>query len=298
MKKKKKKKHRNRIWKDEYMPEDNKPETEKTKFEYSKPPKIVLTFSPMAWLKLKYFCHAGETEIGGFGVSAKDNLLYIEDFKTVKQTVGWASVSFDDVAVADYWESLFDRNIAMERGARIWCHTHPGESVDPSGTDEHTFKKCFGECDWAIMFILGRTDRTYARLRFRAGPGGSILIPTEVDWEAWPKLLLDSYAMADQFEEWQNEYEANIEKISYADLTFGRFLPIGGTSDRKIDSAVYSGVTRALSSLYPEEARDLERELADELEFERNYRGYHDVREYDIPAGAATPGTVNLSADT
>ena len=29
----------------------------------------VLIFAPLAWLKLQFFCHAGDTEIGGFGVA-------------------------------------------------------------------------------------------------------------------------------------------------------------------------------------------------------------------------------------
>jgi hypothetical protein len=30
-------------------------------------PRPCLTFAPLAWLKLQYFCHAGATEVGGFG---------------------------------------------------------------------------------------------------------------------------------------------------------------------------------------------------------------------------------------
>ena len=51
-----------------------------------------LKFSPLAWLKLQYFCHAGDTEIGGFGVAADDDPLYVEDFVTVRQHVDRKSV--------------------------------------------------------------------------------------------------------------------------------------------------------------------------------------------------------------
>jgi hypothetical protein len=37
-----------------------------------------LIFSPRAWLKLQYFCHAGDTEVGGFGIAAADDCLYLE----------------------------------------------------------------------------------------------------------------------------------------------------------------------------------------------------------------------------
>ena len=32
-----------------------------------------LRFTPDAWAKLLFFCHYGDTEIGGFGVSAADD---------------------------------------------------------------------------------------------------------------------------------------------------------------------------------------------------------------------------------
>ena len=40
----------------------------------------------------------------------------------------------------------------------------------------------FGHTDWAIMFILARGGQTYARLEFHVGPGGSLLLPVEVDF--------------------------------------------------------------------------------------------------------------------
>ena len=38
------------------------------------PPKR-LTFSPQAWLKLQYLCHAGPTEVAAFGLAAADATL-------------------------------------------------------------------------------------------------------------------------------------------------------------------------------------------------------------------------------
>ena len=68
----------------------------------------VLQFSPYAWAKLQWFCHHGDSEIGGFGVTAADDLLSIQDFQTVRQRVSSVSVSFDDEAVADFFEDQVD----------------------------------------------------------------------------------------------------------------------------------------------------------------------------------------------
>jgi hypothetical protein len=83
-----------------------------------------LIFAPLAWLKLQFFCHRGDTEMGGFGISAKVDLLYIEDFRTVRQNATWASVAFDDTAVADFFDECVDRGVSPSRCGRIWLHTH------------------------------------------------------------------------------------------------------------------------------------------------------------------------------
>ena len=183
-------------------------------------PEPALVFSPLAWLKLQFFLHAGDTEIGGFGISRDDDLLYIEEFVTVKQAVSGATVEFDDTAVADYFDSCVDRGLPPQRFARVWMHTHPGESPQPSFTDEQTFERAFGRCDWSIMFILGRSGRTYCRLSFAAGPGGQIQLPVRVDWESWPELVAhEGAALPELFDRWIAEYCANIQEVE--------LLPVG-----------------------------------------------------------------------
>ena len=172
----------------------------------------VLTFAPLAWLKLLFSCHSGETEVGGFGISSEQDFLYIQDFVTVRQQVTAVTVRFNDAAVADYFDDCIDRGIEMSRCGRVWLHTHPGVSVTPSGTDEDTFTRVFGACDWALMFILGRTGRTYARLAFSAGPGGQLLLPVEVDWSAWPEVVSGRDGpLEGHLEQWRQEFAANIQ---------------------------------------------------------------------------------------
>ena len=174
-----------------------------------------LVFGPLAWLKLQFLCHAGDTEVGGFAVSAAGDPLYVEDLATVRQLAAAASVEFDDAAVADHFDGCVDAGLAPDRFARIWCHTHPGDSPEPSVTDEQTFARAFGACDWAVMFVLSRTGRTYARLAFAAGPGGSVLLPVAVDWAAWPRVAREPpEAMAAQFMGWAAEFERNVHPVT------------------------------------------------------------------------------------
>jgi len=169
-----------------------------------------LVFSPLAWLKLQWFCHTGNTEVGGFGISAAHNPLYVEDVAIVKQYATPVTVRFDDGAVAELFDELVDKGLPVERFGRLWIHTHPGESAQPSGTDLETFARTFGACDWAVMFIVSRSAETYARLSFSAGPGGQVQLPTAVHWTDLPKLLQRTTSLDDHLEQWQKEYATNV----------------------------------------------------------------------------------------
>lgn len=149
---------------------------------YRREPEPCLRFTPSAWAKLLCLRDATDAEVGGFGLSDPDDLLLVRDILLVKQEVSSVSVAFDDAAVADLFEDLVEEGCHPEQFARLWMHTHPGSSPLPSSTDEDTFKRVFGECHWAVMFILARTGHTYARLRFGVGPGGEVAIPVEVDY--------------------------------------------------------------------------------------------------------------------
>ncbi len=161
-----------------------------------------LRLSPYAWAKLLFLRDAGPTEIGGFGVSAAGAPLLVEDVRLVTQRCDWASVEFDDGAVADYFDEQVDQGRAPEEFGRIWVHTHPGASAEPSHTDEETFARVFGGCDWAVMFILAQGGGSYARLRFGVGPGGSLEIPVEVDYGA-------KFPASDRGS-WEAEYEVQV----------------------------------------------------------------------------------------
>ena len=141
-----------------------------------------MRFSPTAWAKLLYLRDRGDSEVGGFGLAAADALLFVEDVQLVRQQCTMMTVAFDDEAVADFFDRQVDRGLRPEQFARIWVHTHPGDCPEPSLTDERTFERVFGNSDWAVMFILARGGRSYARLAFNVGPGGALEIESSVDY--------------------------------------------------------------------------------------------------------------------
>ena len=188
-------------------------------------PPPVLRFSPTAWAKLLYFRDKGETEIGGFGVTDAKNPLLVQEFMTVEQRVTSVSVSFDDEAVADFFDSQVDAGRKPDQFARIWLHTHPGDSPQPSVVDEETFERVFGCCEWAAMFVLGRTGKTYVRLRFNVGPGGEGEIPVEVDYRR-------PFGPSDH-EAWETEYRAHVrkEELCWGTRLMDKAMPVAFGAD-------------------------------------------------------------------
>ena len=143
--------------------------------------------------------------MGGFGISSRADPLLVEDVVLLSQRTTPSFVAFDDAGVADHFDRQVDAGRSPEEFARIWLHTHPGHSPEPSPTDEHTFARVFRECDWAVMGILARGGASYARLRFTAGPGGSIGIPVEVEFGV-------PFAASDA-ESWRAEYRRCVQAV-------------------------------------------------------------------------------------
>src|SRR5215475_11543396 len=138
-----------------------------------------LRFTPTAWAKLLTLRDLCETEIGGFGIAAGDDLLLVTDIQLVDQTCSMATVEFDDLAVAEFFDQHVDQGMHPAQFGRIWIHTHPGKSADPSWTDEKTFERVFGQTDWAVMFILACGGQTYCRLQYNRSPAAAFELDVE-----------------------------------------------------------------------------------------------------------------------
>ena len=80
-----------------------------------------LRFTPIAWAKLLFLRDYGNTEVGGFGIAAEDDLLLVEDVQLVQQVCSWVSVTFDDASVADFFASTLFPESEVQRGS---CTSH------------------------------------------------------------------------------------------------------------------------------------------------------------------------------
>lgn len=161
-----------------------------------------LRFSPTAWAKLLFLRDRGPTEVGGFGITSAADLLCVHDLQLVTQHCTDSFVSFDDTAVADFFDRQIDLGRQPDQFGRIWIHTHPDDSAEPSAIDRDTFQRVFGNCDWAVMAILARGGECFAELHWRHGGPVSLTLDVDIDFSQ-PFLASDEAA-------WDAEYDTHV----------------------------------------------------------------------------------------
>ncbi|WP_339612800.1 hypothetical protein [uncultured Rubinisphaera sp.] len=174
----------------------------------------MLRFSPYAWAKLLFLRDAGPTEVGGFGITEQDDLLCVNDMVIVEQHCTEITVEFADTSVADFFEDQVELGRRPEQFARIWIHTHPGDSPQPSPVDVKTFERVFGNCDWAVMFIIAQGGRAYADLYWRHGGPAHLRMQIELDFK-YPFPAADRQA-------WSEEYDSCVREQSSQSLLSNR----------------------------------------------------------------------------
>lgn len=199
-------------------------------------PVNTLRFSPNAWSKLQWFRDRGSTEIGGFGISMKEEPLYVHDFLTVGQQCTAAHVEFDDDAVAKLLDDMDRKGYTPDEVLRVWLHTHPGSSASPSGQDINTFHDVFGNSDWAIMVILAKGGECKARLRYTNGPGAELELTPQVDLH--PPFAGVS---GEDYVKWEEEYLANVRTRSFSSPTGHSVTHYPGRGARYPGYGAYDG---------------------------------------------------------
>ena len=192
----------------------------------------------------------GDTEVGAFGICPTHPRL-VEDIQLVKQTCTWSTVAFDDESVSDFFENQVENGRQPDQFARVWIHTHPGGSADPSFTDEETFARVFGNTDWAVMFILACGGETYARMRVDA-ESTELLLETQIDFAV--------EFSESQFGAWESEYNGNVieQQVShrFEDIWFSLDFSLDENSHDLLETEDYLGDDQLLYQNMEEEFYD------------------------------------------
>lgn len=180
-----------------------------------KPTRHQLVLSVYAYYKWKYMCYSTPLEVSAYGFARGDqsfqDLLYIEDLVILDQECSTAYTTMDADAILEYYDKLADRDIPLQRGTRVWFHTHPVMSAEPSSTDTDTFAESFDGPDWSVMAIISQTDDMSARLKITT-PLAAIEedINIKVDWSSYSR---DLKRMAMEMESWEEEIKTRVRKL-------------------------------------------------------------------------------------
>jgi len=166
-----------------------------------------LKFSPYVFAKLIWMRDRGNTEVAGYGITETEDPLLVTDFKLIKQVCTVASFDFDPEDGAEFMEQMADTGLMPWQYSNLLLHSHPGNSPNPSTTDETNFVKSFSHPHWAIMFIIADGGDIYCRLKANVGPGIVRELKISVDWSV-PFLGSD-------VEKWKEEYEAKVSKKTF-----------------------------------------------------------------------------------
>ena len=140
-----------------------------------------LYFTPSAYQKAMFFLQK-DVEVGAFCITDKDQPNLIIDYIVLKQESTSVSFEFDKDSLENYLNDMVDQDYSPSQCFRIFAHSHPGNSADPSGTDWTTFNQLMGSYPWFGMLIFAKDQSYFAYIKTTQGVGLEANCDIEIDW--------------------------------------------------------------------------------------------------------------------
>jgi hypothetical protein len=147
--------------------------------------------------------------VGFYGITDLTDPLYVNDIIVVPQYVDPTLNAFTKAGIADHVDHYMDMDpmIPPAHSTRIWLHTHPDFSSDPSFIDEEMFDEMKDNYDWSVMFILSTKGDYYCRMAHKMlDTVHEWLLPMAVDWENFSAIPEGMIEM------WEDEHDINTEE--------------------------------------------------------------------------------------
>lgn len=152
-------------------------------------------------------------------MSFKESYLEIVDFHLVPQECSQAYTEMDDEGIAEFAEEMADLGWHPSEFLRIWIHTHPKMGADPSGTDLNTFRDVFANTDWGLMYILSKTNKETATLKFNVPGVGILTAPIEIKHPTEAEIfaaIKDGLVTQEDFVHWEAEHKKYVRTRTYS----------------------------------------------------------------------------------
>jgi len=119
----------------------------------------ILNIPPHVMTKLHTWRGWGPSEVTGFFVSSKENVLDIIDAELVRAACSSVSVDITSEELLEFYQRMAEKGIYPSQ-LRVWWHTHPKMTADPSHIDFDTFDELNQDRALGVMYILGEDHET------------------------------------------------------------------------------------------------------------------------------------------
>lgn len=171
-----------------------------------------ICFTPYSWAKLCFIRDIGDTEIGCFGMAETDDPLLLTDIHLPEQECTLATVDLDGQSLLNYRAACRQAGLDEKHSFRVWIHTHPKMSANPSHTDETTYEQLFSGADWGVMLIVSKTGDEYARVRYGGdGPQADAELGIAIDYSV--PFSKSNHA------DWEAIYRAAVSVKTYTNMS-------------------------------------------------------------------------------
>jgi proteasome lid subunit RPN8/RPN11 len=160
--------------------------------------KIRLTVDRGVWARIMYFAKEADGEISGMGITPKENRWHIEEFVLPKQECTAAHTEFDGTELAKLMDEYIVKGYEPWQTQRVWIHTHPGFSAEPSGPDWANFDANYvrdRDDSWGTMIVVNQKGEVSVNVWFgmlgAVMKGELVVVDREVEihGEEWKKEL-------------------------------------------------------------------------------------------------------------
>lgn len=141
-----------------------------------------IRISPHAYQKVAFFTRK-DVEVGGFAITSPEDPSLILDFVVLPQTSSSCEFDFSPDGMQNYLNEMVDAGISPNNCFRMYIHTHPGNSPQPSSVDNEQFDKLMQDYPWFGMIIFAKDLSTYARVKMTQGCGLEAELDLEIDWD-------------------------------------------------------------------------------------------------------------------
>ena len=183
-----------------------------------------VSFDEAAILKMQSFVALADIEVAWLcfvETITPHEEYYVYDCELLKQDATSVTAEIDETALIEFGEKLLNEDRTFDyNNLRGWGHSHVKMAVNPSGTDDDTFKQLYENCEYFIRIICNkdgvmRVDFVDTELEYEFDNIDYTWIPND-DCQQFVTTINEGNALIDKLQKQIEEIEetnASIEEI-------------------------------------------------------------------------------------